>query len=35
LSADGRYTADLLNYAEIRNAFDKILKVLEQADSDF
>ena len=34
-NADGRYTMDLLNYAEIRNAFDKILKVLEQADTDF
>jgi prepilin-type N-terminal cleavage/methylation domain-containing protein len=34
-NGDGRYTVDLLNYAEIRNAFDKILKVLEQADTDF
>jgi prepilin-type N-terminal cleavage/methylation domain-containing protein/prepilin-type processing-associated H-X9-DG protein len=29
---DGRYVVDLSNYSEIRNAFDKILKVLEQAD---
>jgi len=32
---DGRFTVDLQNYAEIRNAFDKILKVLEQADAEF
>ena len=31
---DGRFTVDLLNYAQIRNAFDKILKVLEQADAE-
>lgn len=29
---DNRFTVDLRNYAEIRGAFDKILKVLEQAD---
>jgi prepilin-type processing-associated H-X9-DG protein len=34
-NGDGRFTVDLQNYAEIRNAFDKILKVLEQADSEF
>jgi len=32
---DGRFTVDLLNYAEIRNAFDRILTVLERADTDF
>ena len=32
---DGRFTVDLLNYAEIRSAFDKILKVLEEADASF
>jgi len=31
---DGRYVVDLSNYAEIRDAFDKILKVLEQADAE-
>ena len=34
-NADGRFTVDLQNYAEIRSAFDKILKVLEQADTEF
>jgi prepilin-type N-terminal cleavage/methylation domain-containing protein len=34
-NADGRFTVDLLNYAQIRTAFDKILKVLEQADTEF
>jgi prepilin-type N-terminal cleavage/methylation domain-containing protein len=34
-NADGRFTADLQDYAEIRSAFDKILKVLEQADTEF
>ncbi len=34
-NADGRLTVDLQNYAEIRSAFDKILKVLEQADTEF
>jgi prepilin-type N-terminal cleavage/methylation domain-containing protein/prepilin-type processing-associated H-X9-DG protein len=29
---DNRFIVDLNNYAEIRDAFDKILKVLEQAD---
>ena len=32
---DGRYLVDLSNYADIGNAFDKILKVLEQADTEF
>ena len=29
-----RFVVDLRNYAEIRDAFDKILKVLEQADTE-
>jgi len=29
---DARFTVDLSNYAEIRNAFDRILQVLERAD---
>lgn len=32
LNQDQRFTVDLTNYAEIIQAFDKILKVLEQAD---
>ena len=31
---DARFTVDLRNYADIRSGFDKILKVLEQADAD-
>jgi prepilin-type N-terminal cleavage/methylation domain-containing protein len=31
---DARFTVDLSNYAEITSAFDKILKVLEQADTE-
>ena len=31
---DGRFTVDLRNYAEVRDAFNKILKVLEQADTE-
>jgi prepilin-type N-terminal cleavage/methylation domain-containing protein/prepilin-type processing-associated H-X9-DG protein len=31
---DNRFVVDLSNYAEIRDAFDKILKVLEQADTE-
>jgi prepilin-type N-terminal cleavage/methylation domain-containing protein/prepilin-type processing-associated H-X9-DG protein len=31
-NGDGRFVVDLRNTAEIRTAFDKILKVLEQAD---
>jgi prepilin-type N-terminal cleavage/methylation domain-containing protein/prepilin-type processing-associated H-X9-DG protein len=34
-NADGRFTVDVRNYAEIRSAFDKILAVLEQADTEF
>ena len=34
-NADGRFTVDLQNYAEIINAFNKILTVLEQADTEF
>jgi prepilin-type N-terminal cleavage/methylation domain-containing protein len=33
-NSDGRFTVDLLDYASIRNAFDKILKALEQADGE-
>ena len=29
---DGRFVVDLSNYAEVRDAFNKILKVLERAD---
>ena len=29
---DGRFTVDVRDYAEVRQAFDKILKALEQAD---
>jgi prepilin-type N-terminal cleavage/methylation domain-containing protein/prepilin-type processing-associated H-X9-DG protein len=31
---DGRFLVDLSNYAEVRDAFNKILKVLEQADTE-
>jgi hypothetical protein len=31
---DDRFTVDLRNSAEVRSAFDKILKVLEQADTE-
>jgi prepilin-type N-terminal cleavage/methylation domain-containing protein len=31
---DARFVVDLSNYAEVRTAFDKILKVLEQADTE-
>ena len=31
---DGRFTVDLRDFAEIRDAFNKILKVLEQADAE-
>jgi len=31
---DNRFVVDLRNYAEIRGAFDKILKALEQADAE-
>ena len=34
LNRDGRFSVDLMNYAEIRSAFDKILAVLEQADAE-
>ena len=34
LNRDGRFVVDLSNYAEVRSAFDKILKVLEQADTE-
>jgi prepilin-type N-terminal cleavage/methylation domain-containing protein/prepilin-type processing-associated H-X9-DG protein len=32
---DGRFTVNLLDYASIRNAFDKILQVFDQADPEF
>jgi prepilin-type N-terminal cleavage/methylation domain-containing protein len=31
---DGRFTVDVRDYAEIRDAFNKILKALEQADTE-
>ena len=31
---DDRFVVDLRNSAEVRSAFDKILKVLEQADTE-
>jgi len=34
LNADGRFTVDVRDYAELRNSFDRILKVLEQADTE-
>jgi len=33
-NADARFTVDLRDFAEIRDAFNKILKVLEQADTE-
>lgn len=32
VNRDARFTVDVRNYAELRNSFDKILRVLEQAD---
>jgi prepilin-type N-terminal cleavage/methylation domain-containing protein/prepilin-type processing-associated H-X9-DG protein len=32
LNADGRYLVDVRDYAELRGAFDRILRVLEHAD---
>jgi prepilin-type processing-associated H-X9-DG protein len=32
---DARFVVDLSNSAEIRDAFNKILNVLEQADTEF
>ncbi len=32
---DGRFTVDVQDYASIRNAFDKILRVFDQADPTF
>jgi prepilin-type N-terminal cleavage/methylation domain-containing protein len=34
LNRDGRFVVDLSNYSEVRSGFDKILKVLEQADTE-
>ena len=34
-NGDGRFVVDLRNTAEVRTAFDKILKVLEEADTEF
>ena len=31
---DGRFEVDLRDYAQVRNAFDKILQVLERADAE-
>jgi prepilin-type N-terminal cleavage/methylation domain-containing protein len=33
-NADGRFTVDLRDYNELRNAFNKILQVLERADAE-
>jgi prepilin-type N-terminal cleavage/methylation domain-containing protein/prepilin-type processing-associated H-X9-DG protein len=33
-NADGRFTVDVRNYSEVRNAFKKILEVLERADTE-
>lgn len=33
-NADGRFTVDVRDYAEIRDAFNKILEVLERADEE-
>jgi prepilin-type N-terminal cleavage/methylation domain-containing protein len=33
-NADGRFTVDVSDYSELRNSFSKILKVLEQADTE-
>ena len=33
-NADGRFTVDVRNYSEVRNAFKKILDVLERADTE-
>ncbi len=32
-NGDGRFTVDLRDYGDIRDAFNRILRVLEQADS--
>jgi hypothetical protein len=34
LNRDGRFVVDLSNYSEVRDAFNKILNVLEQADTE-
>jgi prepilin-type N-terminal cleavage/methylation domain-containing protein/prepilin-type processing-associated H-X9-DG protein len=34
LNADGRFTVDVQDYFELRNSFDRILKVFEQADRE-
>lgn len=33
-NADGRFTVDVRNYSDLRNAFKKILDVLERADTE-
>jgi prepilin-type processing-associated H-X9-DG protein len=33
-NTDGRFTVDVRNYSEVRNAFKKILEVLERADTE-
>jgi len=32
-NGDGRFTVDVRDYSEVRNSFDRILKVLERADA--
>ena len=32
-NVDNRFTVDVRDYAELRNSFDRILKVLEHADT--
>jgi len=34
-NADGRFTVDVRDYAQLRNAFSKILEVLERADAEW
>lgn len=34
-NTDGRYTVDLTDYAALRDAFNKILRVFEQADTEY
>jgi prepilin-type processing-associated H-X9-DG protein len=34
-NADGRFTVDVRDHTQVRNAFNKILEVLEQADEEW
>jgi hypothetical protein len=34
-NTDARFTVDLRDYGDIHDAFNRILKVLEQADADY